>query len=132
MHDARVFLANSGTEAVEAAIKLARYATGRPNVIAFLGAFHGRSLGSLSLTASKAKYRSGFGAPMPGVFHAPYGEAGYLDRVIFKHLCEPSDVAAIVVRHTGLAALIATHNLELARRLDRIVALEDGRLKPID
>jgi 4-aminobutyrate aminotransferase len=95
--DARVFLANSGTEAVEAAIKLSRYATGRPNVIAFLGAFHGRSLGSLSLTASKAKYRSGFGAPMPGVFHAPYGEAGYLDRVIFTHLCDPSDVAAIVV-----------------------------------
>ena len=97
VHDARVFLANSGTEAVEAAIKLARYATGRPNVIAFLGAFHGRSLGSLSLTASKAKYRSGFGAPMPGVFHAPYGEPGYIERVIFTHLCEPSDVAAIVV-----------------------------------
>jgi 4-aminobutyrate aminotransferase len=63
VHDARIFLANSGTEAVEGAIKLARYATGRPNVIAFLGAFHGRSLGSLALTASKAKYRSGFGAP---------------------------------------------------------------------
>jgi 4-aminobutyrate aminotransferase len=97
VHDARTFLANSGTEAVEAAIKLARYATGRPNVIAFLGAFHGRSLGSLALTASKAKYRSGFGAPMAGVFHAPYGEAGYIERVIFQHLCDPSDVAAIVV-----------------------------------
>jgi 4-aminobutyrate aminotransferase len=97
VHDARVFLANSGTEAVEAAIKLARYATGRPNVIAFLGGFHGRSLGSLSLTASKAKYRSGFGVPMPGVFHAPYGESGYIERVIFTHLCDPSDVAAIVV-----------------------------------
>jgi 4-aminobutyrate aminotransferase len=97
VHDPRVFLANSGTEAVEAAIKLSRFATGRPNVIAFLGAFHGRSLGSLSLTASKAKYRSGFGAAMPGVFHAPYGEAGYIERVIFSHLCDPSDVAAIVV-----------------------------------
>jgi 4-aminobutyrate aminotransferase len=97
VHDPRVFLANSGTEAVEAAIKLSRYATGRPNVIAFLGAFHGRSLGSLSLTASKARYRSGFGVPMPGVFHAPYGEFGYLERVIFTHLCDPSDVAAIVV-----------------------------------
>ena len=97
VHDARTFLANSGTEAVEGAIKLARYATGRPNVIAFFGAFHGRSLGSLSLTASKAKYRSGFGAPMPGVFHAPYGEAGYIKRVIFQHLCDPGDVAAIVV-----------------------------------
>ncbi len=97
VYDPRIFLANSGTEAVEGAIKLARYATGRPNVIAFLGAFHGRSLGSLSLTASKAKYRSGFGAPMPGVFHAPYGESGYIERVIFTHLCDPSDVAAIVV-----------------------------------
>ena len=57
----RVFLGNSGTEAVEAAIKLARHATGRPNLIAFHGAFHGRSLGSLSLTASKARYRGGFG-----------------------------------------------------------------------
>jgi 4-aminobutyrate aminotransferase len=94
---ARVFLGNSGTEAVEAAIKLARHATGRPNVIAFLGAFHGRSLGSLSLTASKAHYRGGFGALQPGVYHAPYGEAGYLERVVFAHLTPPDDVAAIVV-----------------------------------
>jgi 4-aminobutyrate aminotransferase len=97
VHDARIFLANSGTEAVEGAIKLARYATGRPDVIAFLGAFHGRSLGSLALTASKAKYRSGFGAPMAGVYHAPYGESGYIERVIFNHLADPSDIAAIVV-----------------------------------
>jgi 4-aminobutyrate aminotransferase len=94
---ARVFLGNSGTEAVEAAIKLARHATGRPNVIAFLGSFHGRSLGSLSLTASKARYRGGFGPLLPGVYHAPYGEAGYIEQVIFKHLTTPEDVAAIVV-----------------------------------
>ncbi|MDQ1521091.1 MAG: 4-aminobutyrate aminotransferase, partial [Actinomycetota bacterium] len=94
---ARVFLGNSGTEAVEAAIKLARHATGRPNVIAFLGSFHGRSLGSLSLTASKARYRGGFGPMLPGVYHAPYGEAGYIERVIFKHLTTPEDVAAIFV-----------------------------------
>jgi 4-aminobutyrate aminotransferase len=94
---ARVFLGNSGTEAVEAGIKLARHATGRPNVIAFLGSFHGRSLGSLSLTASKARYRGGFGPLLPGVYHAPYGEAGYLERVVFKHLTTPDDVAAIVV-----------------------------------
>ncbi len=94
---ARVFLANSGTEAVEAAIKLARYATGRSNLIAFHGAFHGRSLGSLSLTASKARYREGFGPLLPGVFHAPYGEAGYLERVVFRHLTPPGDVAAIFV-----------------------------------
>jgi 4-aminobutyrate aminotransferase len=94
---ARVFLGNSGTEAVEAAIKLARHATGRTNVIAFLGSFHGRSLGSLSLTASKARYRGGFGPLLPGVYHAPYGEAGYIKNVIFRHLTPPEDVAAIVV-----------------------------------
>ena len=93
----RVFLANSGTEAVEGAIKLARAATGRPNVIAFLGAFHGRSLGSLSLTASKAHYRGGFGPLQSGVYHAPYGVSGYIEEVIFRHLTVPEDVAAIVV-----------------------------------
>jgi 4-aminobutyrate aminotransferase len=93
----RVFLGNSGTEAVEAAIKLTRHATGRPNLIAFHGAFHGRSLGSLALTASKAHYRGGFGAMMPGVFHAPYGETGYIEDVVFRHLTRPEDVAAIFV-----------------------------------
>jgi 4-aminobutyrate aminotransferase len=97
MAPARVFLGNSGTEAVEAAIKLARYATGRTNVVAFLGAFHGRSLGSLSLTASKAKYRGGFGPLLPGVYHAPYGDPDYIEHVLFRHLTPPEDVAAIVV-----------------------------------
>ena len=69
--DARTFLTNSGTEAVEASIKLARRATGRQYVIAMLNAFHGRSYGSVSLTASKAKYRSGFGPLLPGV--QPFG-----------------------------------------------------------
>ena len=94
---ARVFLGNSGTEAVEAAIKLARHATGRQNVIAFHGAFHGRSLGSLSLTASKARYRGGFGPLLPGVFHAPYGEPGAIEATLFRHLTRPEDVAAIFV-----------------------------------
>ena len=93
----RVFLANSGTEAVEGAIKLARAATGRPNIIAFLGAFHGRSLGSLSLTASKAMYRGGFGPLQSGVYHAPYGVPGYIEDIIFRHLTVPDDVAAIIV-----------------------------------
>jgi 4-aminobutyrate aminotransferase len=92
----RVFLANSGTEAVEAAIKLARYATGRPNLVAFHGGFHGRSLGSLALTASRAHYRGGFGPLMPGVYHAPYGDLDALDAVL-RHLTPPSDVAGIVV-----------------------------------
>ncbi|HXL17153.1 MAG TPA: aminotransferase class III-fold pyridoxal phosphate-dependent enzyme, partial [Streptosporangiaceae bacterium] len=67
----RVFLTNSGAEAVEGALKLVRYATGRPNVISFLGAFHGRTYGAVTLTASKAKYHQGFGPLLPGVFHAP-------------------------------------------------------------
>ena len=102
----RSFLCNSGTEAVEAAIKLARHHTGRPNVIAFLGAFHGRSLGSLSLTASKARQRAGFGILTPGSFHAPYWDpynddaltgAEYIEQVLFTKLTDPSDVAAIFV-----------------------------------
>src|SRR6266852_1226718 len=68
----RVYFGNSGTEAIEAAIKMARYATGRDKFIAFLGAFHGRTMGSLSLTASKAVQRRGFGPLVPGVYHVPY------------------------------------------------------------
>ncbi len=70
--DARVFLTNSGTESVEAAIKLARYHTGRSGFIGFLGGFHGRTMGALAFTASKAKYKRGFGPVMDGVVHVPY------------------------------------------------------------
>ncbi len=69
----QLFFTNSGTEAVEAAIKLARYYTGRPQMIAFLGSFHGRTMGSLALTASKAVQKRGFAPLMPGVTHVPYG-----------------------------------------------------------
>ncbi len=68
----RVSFGNSGAEAIEGAIKLARYATGRDKLIAFYGGFHGRTLGALSLTARKAVQREGFGPLLPGVFHAPY------------------------------------------------------------
>ena len=71
----RSFFSNSGTEAIEAAIKLARYHTKRYGIIAFLGSFHGRTLGSLSLTSSKAIQRRGFGPPLPGTYHAPYRES---------------------------------------------------------
>lgn len=91
------FLTNSGTEAVEAAIKLARNHTGRGQLIAFRGGFHGRTLGALSLTASKAKYRKGFGPLLPGVHHATYGDAGSVERDLFAHTVAPEDVAAIVV-----------------------------------
>ena len=97
---ARAYLGNSGTEVVETAIKLARRATGRPYVVAFLGAFHGRSYGSVSLTASKAKYHAGFGPLLPGVFHAPYGrveDLRWFDEVLFDKLAPADEVAAIVV-----------------------------------
>jgi 4-aminobutyrate aminotransferase len=110
----RSFFGNSGTEAVEACIKLSRYATGRENIIAFLGGFHGRTMGSLSLTASKAIQRRGFGPLMPGVYHAPYADCyrcpiglepetcaaeclDFIDHQLFVHLVSPDEVAAIVV-----------------------------------
>src|SRR5580692_12120315 len=68
----RVSFGNSGAEAMEGAIKLARYATGRDKMIAFYGSFHGRTMGALSLTARKAVQREGFGPLIPGVAHAPY------------------------------------------------------------
>jgi len=97
---ARAYLGNSGTEVVEASIKLARYATGRPYVVAFLGGFHGRTYGSVSLTASKAKYHAGFGPLLPGVFHAPFGhveDLRWFDEVLFDKLVPAAEVAAIIV-----------------------------------
>jgi 4-aminobutyrate aminotransferase len=109
---ARVFLTNSGTEAVEGAIKLARYYTRRPGIIAFEGAFHGRTLGSLSLTNSKIRQRAGFGPLLPMVAHAPFPRArtwrdgsiddGAAELEVLRHsvlgrIMAPGDVAAIVV-----------------------------------
>jgi 4-aminobutyrate aminotransferase len=109
---ARVFLTNSGTEAVEGAIKLARYHTHRPGIIAFEGGFHGRTMGALSLTNSKIKQRAGFGPLLPMVHHAPFprvrtwreqsggdgsAELNYLKHTIFGRQISPKDVAAIVV-----------------------------------
>ena len=94
---ARSFLTNSGTEAVEGAIKLARFATGRQYVIAMLDSFHGRSYGSVSLTASKAKYRTGFGPLLPGIHHTHFGDFEHLEQVLFKRLVSPSEVAAVIV-----------------------------------
>ncbi len=97
---ARTYLGNSGAEVVEASIKLARYATHRPYVVAFLGAFHGRTYGAVSLTASKAKYHAGFGPLLPGVFHAPYGrveDLRWFDDVLFDKLAPANEVAAIIV-----------------------------------
>ncbi|GAX79506.1 hypothetical protein CEUSTIGMA_g6947.t1 [Chlamydomonas eustigma] len=71
-HLSRYFLCNSGAEAVDNAIKIVRSCTGRQNIIAFDGGYHGRTIGSMSLTTSKTVYRQGFGPLMPGVFVAPY------------------------------------------------------------
>ncbi|HEY7023993.1 MAG TPA: aminotransferase class III-fold pyridoxal phosphate-dependent enzyme [Candidatus Limnocylindrales bacterium] len=95
----RAFIGNSGAEAIEAAIKLARFATGRQYLVAFLGGFHGRTYGAVTLTASKSKYHSGFGPMLPGVYHVPFGSQGLdeLETRIFKRLVPADEVAAIIV-----------------------------------
>lgn len=92
-----VFFANSGTEAIEAALKLARYHTRRPRMIAFFGAFHGRSMGSLSLTASKPAQRRHFSPLLGDVSHAPYGDLEFIEKILFKRTTPPEDVAAVFV-----------------------------------
>ncbi|MFA5909365.1 MAG: acetyl ornithine aminotransferase family protein [Vicinamibacterales bacterium] len=110
----RSFFSNSGTEAMEAAIKLARYSTGRYGMIAFLGSFHGRTLGSLALTSSRSIQRKGFGPMQAGTFHTPYGNCyrcpvglkpescqseclDFLEHEVLVHLISPDEVAGVVV-----------------------------------
>src|SRR6202795_710622 len=108
----QVFMCQSGTESVEGALKLARYVTGRPRFIAFLGGFHGRTMGSLAFTASKYTQQAGFFPTMPGVTHVPYpnvyrplfagpdqGKAilDYIENVLFPSNVPASEVAAILV-----------------------------------
>lgn len=113
----RTHFANSGTEAVETALKLAMHATGREKFIAFFGSFHGRTLGSLSLTSSKAAQRSGFKRQALDVVHVPYpndyrnpfsaedcgnggaaqGALNWIENRLFKTTTPPEEVAAIVV-----------------------------------
>jgi 4-aminobutyrate aminotransferase len=105
------FFCQSGTEAVEAALKLARYVTGRPRYLAFLGGFHGRTMGSLAATSSKVTQQRGFFPTMPGMTHVPYPNpyrplfagpdqgAAVLDyvRMLFEKNVPPDEVAAILV-----------------------------------
>jgi 4-aminobutyrate aminotransferase len=95
----RAFIGNSGAEAVEAGLKLARYHTKRQNVVAFLGGFHGRTMGAVSLTASKAKYHAHFGPLLPGVYHVPFGNEGLdeLESRVFKRLMPADEFAAVIV-----------------------------------
>jgi 4-aminobutyrate aminotransferase len=103
---ARVFFTNSGAEAIEGAMKLARYATGRPSYIAFIGAFHGRTYGALSLTASKASQRRRFAPLLSSVFHAPFPSDARgvttdesISRIeeLFATVAPPESVAAVFV-----------------------------------
>jgi 4-aminobutyrate aminotransferase len=106
----QVYLCNSGAEAIDAAVKLARHATRRPYIMAFYNAFHGRTLGAVSLTASKPMQRRGFAPLLPGVFHALYpnpyrsrtGDAAaecleYIEQVLFRTVLPPEELAAIFV-----------------------------------
>ncbi|HVH83905.1 MAG TPA: aminotransferase class III-fold pyridoxal phosphate-dependent enzyme [Steroidobacteraceae bacterium] len=107
----QILICQSGTEAVEGALKLARYVTGRPRFVGFLGGFHGRTMGSLAFTSSKVTQQAGFFPTMPGVTHVPYpnpyrplfvgadqGRAvlDYIE-MLFQSNLPPGEVAAIVV-----------------------------------
>jgi len=108
-----LFFSNSGAEAVEGALKLARHLTGRQGIIAFSGAFHGRTLGAVSVTSSAARYRERYHPLLPSVFHAPYPYCyrcrfgcraagctlacfGYLEEML-QHTISPQEVAAIII-----------------------------------
>jgi 4-aminobutyrate aminotransferase len=111
----KVFFGNSGAEAIEASLKLARYHTRRPLVLAFLGAFHGRTMGALSLTASKSIFEKGFSPLVPGVTHVPYPYCyrcpyhhqeypgcsvacvDWIREDLFKRSIPPEEVAAVFV-----------------------------------
>jgi 4-aminobutyrate aminotransferase len=108
----QVLVCQSGTESVEGALKLARYVTGRPRFLGFLGGFHGRTMGSLSFTASKYTQQAGFFPTMPGVTHVPYpnsyrplfagpdqGRAvlDYIENTLFSSNVPASEVAAILI-----------------------------------
>jgi 4-aminobutyrate aminotransferase len=126
----KVYFGNSGAEAIEAAMKLARYHTRREKFIAFYGCFHGRTMGALSLTASKAVQRKGFGSLIPGVFHAPYPDSyrgvtsdqciDFIQNELFKRLVDPSDVAAIFVEPIQGEGGYISAPPEFLRELQRI------------
>ena len=112
----RFFYGNSGAEAIECALKVARYHTGRQHIISFLGAFHGRTMGALSLTGSKPQQKRRFSPLVPGVTHVRYpyvyrgcnggpqeeeafslGCARYIEEKLFKTILPPEEVAAIFI-----------------------------------
>jgi len=146
---AKVYFGNSGTEGIEAAIKLARYHTRRQHFIAFLGGFHGRTLGALSLTGSKVTQRKRFAPLMPGVVHAPYGYcyrcpynlnpescatdcAEWIEQVLFRTILPPEEVAGIVVEtiqgeggYVVPPPLFHTRLSQLARKYDILYIVDE-------
>jgi 4-aminobutyrate aminotransferase len=138
----RFYYGNSGAEAIECAIKIARYHTRRQNIIAFYGAFHGRTMGAMSLTASKPQQRRRFAPLVPGITHAPYpyayrncrggareqeayalGCARYIEETLFKTTLPPEEVAAIFIEpiqgEGGYVVAPAVFMQELRKICDR-------------
>jgi len=152
----RVYLGNSGAEAVEASLKLARTYTGRHGFVSFLGGFHGRTMGAVTLTASKAKYHAGLAPLVNGIHHAPYGheaDLAWFDEVLFDKILPADEVAAIIVEPvqgeggyivpepgfiTGLRELCDRHGILLiadeiqsgAGRTGRMWAIEHFGVEP--
>jgi 4-aminobutyrate aminotransferase len=108
--DAQIYFTNSGAEALEAAIKLARYATKRTEFIAFQGAFHGRTIGALSLTASKFRQREGFFPLMPGVTHVPYPDP-YRPTLSHGHFDDYGEAVVDYIEHTVLKRFVPAENV---------------------
>ncbi len=146
----RAYLGNSGAEVVEASIKLARLATRRPYLVSFMGAFHGRTYGAVSLTASKARQHAGFAPLLPGIYHAPYGRAQdlrWFDEVLFERLVPADEVAAIIVEPiqgeggyvvpehgflAGLRAICDEHGIVLIADEIQSGAGRSGRMWAVD
>jgi 4-aminobutyrate aminotransferase len=152
----RVYLGNSGAEVVEASLKLARVHSGRSAVISFLGGFHGRTMGAVTLTASKAQYHAGLTPLVNGIYHAPYGherDLAWFDEVLFDKIVPADEVAAIIVEPvqgeggyivpeagfiTGLRELCDRHGILLvadeiqsgAGRTGRMWAIEHFGVEP--
>jgi 4-aminobutyrate aminotransferase len=145
----RVFFGNSGAEAIEAALKLARYHTKRPRILAFLGAFHGRTMGALSLTASKVIHEKGFSPLVPGITHVPYAYCyrcpyhhrqypgcstacvDWIREDLFKRSIPPEEVAAIFVEPVQGEGGYIVPPLEFHQKLYRL-AKEFGILFVVD
>ncbi len=119
----KVFLCNSGAEAVDGAIKLARRTTGRPGIVAFRRAFHGRTMGATTLTTAKASYQEGYAPLVPSVHIAPYCIPGATNPYA-------TDEAAVAATLADLDAILSEHGHELAAMVVEPVLGEGGYIVP--